>query len=319
MVLSGEVELKSAQDFNAAVPLASVMSPSMLALVVIDANNPSHKAVSTINGGIQHALRLGLNNKAVLEHLIWLNSTFGEALKKSIPSQGIPLIPLADHALTHGDDCHGRTIVASEKLLDELKQDLSQVADGEAAIQYIADCPPFFLNLWMAATKCILSAVENTAGSSAITSIGGNGIDFGLQVAGLPGRWFTTPASVPIASYMEGMSAENGLGAIGDSAIVDAFGLGAMAVNFSEAQQKAFESLLPDDAQSLPEKLLSQAHTSFINNAVRFGLSAEQIVNQNTSLVISLGVIDINGEKGRIGGGIYQPPIDLFMDAYKAL
>ena len=319
MVLSGEVELKPAQDLNAAVPLASVMSPSMLALVIIDENNPSHKAISTINGGMQHALRLGLNNKSVLDHLIWLNNTLGEALRKSIPSQGIPLIPLADYALTQGDDCHGRTIVASEKLLEGLKQELSQVADGEAAIQYIADCPPFFLNLWMAAIKCIFSAVEDTPGSSAITSMGGNGIEFGLQVAGLPGRWFTTPASVPTASYVEGMSDKNGLGAIGDSAIVDAFGLGAMAVNYSQAQQKAFDSLLPKDAQSLPEKLLNRSHTYFKKSGIRFGLSAEQIVNENTSIVISLGVIDIDGEEGRVGGGIYQPPIELFNNALIAL
>ena len=52
-----------------------------------------------------------------------------------------------------------------------------------------------FLNLWMAATKTIMLAANGITGSSLITGMGGNGIRMGLQIAGLPGRWFTELAS----------------------------------------------------------------------------------------------------------------------------
>ena len=319
MILAQEVHLKPAQDLRVVVPLASVLSPSMLVHVVMDEDNPHLKAFSTINGGMQHALRLGLSSDKVLEHLKWLNGTFGEILREAIPEAGIPLIPLADYGLSRGDDCHGRTIAATAQLLEQLKTNLSLIEHREEAIKYIAECAPFFLNLWMAATKCILLAANGIAASSMITTIGGNGIDFGVQLAGLPDRWFTVPATPPAAIYNPGLSDRNGLGAIGDSAVVDALGLGAMAISFAAEQKKGFAPVLPDDALRLPQRLLGRKHAEFRQTGILFGTAARQMTQLNTSMIISLGVIDVEGEKGRVGGGIYRPPLELFSKACEAL
>jgi hypothetical protein len=319
MILAEEVKLLPAQSLGVVVPLASVLSPSMLVHVVEDENNTHLKAFSTINGGMQHALRLGLSNDSVLEHLRWLNGEFGAVLAKAISGAGIPLLPIADHGLGHGDDCHGRTIAATAELLEQLATRLATLDGGAAATAYIAASFPFFLNLWMAATKCILLAANGIEGSSLITSIGGNGIDFGMQVAGQPGRWFTVPAAAPAAIYNPGLSEINGLGAIGDSVVVDAFGLGAMALVFAPEQQKGLEPVLPDDALQLPQRLLGRAHTGFTQTGALFGTAARQIVDLQTSPLVALGVIDIDGEKGRVGGGIYRPPLELFSHACRAL
>ena len=319
MLRSGEVALRPAQDFGVVVPLASVLSPSMSVHVVTDRNNSDIRAFSTINGGMQHALRLGLSNDQVLQHLRWLNGPFSETLRKSIPVDGVPLIPLADHGLNQGDDCHGRTIAATAKLLDEIKVGLSSYAGGESAIQYINESPPFFLNLWMASTKCMMSAAKDVAASSVITAIGGNGIDFGLQLSGLTGRWFTVPAAPPAAIYADGFSEQDALGAIGDSAVVDALGLGAMVVNLAPEQQKGLGPVLPDDARDLPQRLLGRRHEAFEQSGILFGLPARRIIQLQTSLIISLGVIDVDGENGRVGGGIYRPPLAVFSQACAAL
>ena len=118
---------------------------------------------------------------------------------------------------------------------------------GRAFTRFHGGSPSLFLNLWMAATKCIMKAAEGVEGSGLITAAGGNGRDVGIQVSGLAGCWFTAPASPPKGS-VQGVPADRALGAIGDSAIVDAYGLGAMAVNLSPGQQKAFEAVLPVDA-----------------------------------------------------------------------
>ena len=319
MLLAGEVILKPAQDLGAVVPLASVLSPSMSAVVVTDENNRQLKAVSTLNGGMQHALRLGLCNPDVLEHLRWLNGAFSEILQEALPEYGIQLIPIADFGLSRGDDCHGRTMASSARLLEQLRSSLVANKHGNQALEYIANSPPFFLNLWMAAVKSIMEAARGIEGSSVVTAIGGNGIEFGLQLAGLPDRWFTVPALPPNAVYNPGLSSDNALGAIGDSAVVDAFGLGAMALNFAPEQRKLFSPVLPYDAQTLPKALLGKTHKGFVRNEVLFGMTARQVLEQNKCLLISLGVIDIDGKQGRVGGGIYQPPIKLFSDACKAL
>ena len=319
MIVAEDVILKPAQDLGTVVPLASVLSPSMLVHVVADENAPESKAFSTINGGMQHALRLGLSNDDVLEHLKWLNGTFAETLREAIPEQGIPLIPLAEHGLLHGDDCHGRTIASTERLLAQLEDDLASQSNGDEAIQYIADSPPFFLNLWMAATKCIMLSANGIAASSMVTSICGNGIEFGVKLAGMPERWFTVPALPPAAVYGDGLSEKNALGAIGDSAVVEGLGLGAMAVSFAPEQQKGFAPVLPDDALDLPQLLLGTKHSQFTETGILFGTATREILRENTSMIISLGVIDIDGEKGRVGGGIYRPPLELFAAAYEAL
>ena len=315
MLLSGEVMLKPAQDLGAVVPLASVLSPSMSAVVVTDENNRQLKAVSTLNGGMQYALRLGLCNPGVLAHLRWLNGVFSEILREAIPEDGIHLIPIADFGLCKGDDCHGRTMASSARLLEQLKSRLAANKHGNQAVEYITSSPPFFLNLWMAATKSIMEAAKGMVGSSVITAIGGNGIEFGLQLAGLPGRWFTVLALPPDAVYNPGLSSDNALGAIGDSAVVDALGLGAMALRLAPAQQNLFGPVLPHDTLTLPNQLLARTHGGFVRNEVLFGLTARRVLEANNSLVISLGVIDIEGKQGRIGGGIYRPPLQLFSAA----
>ena len=315
MLLAGEVTLKPAQDLGAVVPLASVLSPSMSVVVITDENNRQLKAVSTINGGMQHALRLGLCNPDVLNHLRWLNGVFSEILQEVINEDGIQLIPIADFGLSKGDDCHGRTQASTGRLLEQIKSRLLVDAHTRQVVDYIANTPPFFLNLWMAAVKTIMEAAKGLETSSVITAIGGNGIEFGLQLAGLPERWFTVPAAAPNAVYNPGFSSNNALGAIGDSAVVDAFGLGAMALGFAPAQQKLFSPVLPEDTLTLPKQLLARTHSGFVRNEVLFGMTAARVLEANSSMLISLGVIDIDGKQGRIGGGIYQPPVQLFSAA----
>ena len=318
ILLNGDVALKPAQDLGAAVPLASVLSPSMSVTVVIDENNPHLKGVSTINGGMKHALRLGLCNPDVLDHLRWLNGAFSEVVREAVSQEGISLIPIADFGLSEGDDCHGRTQASTSRLLEQLRNRLTGIAHARQAIDYIENTPPFFLNLWMAAVKTIMEAAKNLEGGSIITAMGGNGIEFGIKIAGLPGRWFTVPAAAPDAVYNSGVTSKNALGAIGDSALVDAFGLGAMALKFAPAQRQLFGPVIPHDALTLPEQLLARSHSGFVWNEVMFGLTATRVLETNSSLIISLGVIDIEGKQGRIGGGIYRPPVQLFSAACQA-
>ena len=72
MIAGGEIVLRPAQDRGVMMPLASVLSASMLLQVVADAGEPGRKAFAPINGGSGPALRLGLPGQPVLDHARWL-------------------------------------------------------------------------------------------------------------------------------------------------------------------------------------------------------------------------------------------------------
>jgi hypothetical protein len=111
------------------------------------------------------------------------------------------------------------------------------------------------------------------------------------------------------------MPDDRALGAIGDSAIVDMAGFGAMAMSYAPAQHEVLGGYMPDDGLDLPELLLRKVHPGFGDLEFRTGLCAGDVVASGRSPVISLGILDIQGTAGRLGGGIYRTPMQPFAAA----
>lgn len=314
LLRSGEIVLQPAQDHGAVVPLASVLTRSMAVQVVADGKAPSRRRFSPLNGGSGPALRLGMAGPAVVEHLRWLNGPLADYLAGALREE-IALIPLADAALAEGDDCHGRTPAATALLWRRLSAKAVAPAEIE---KFIAEGPSFFLNLWMAACKCILSGAEGVAGSSVVVAIGGNGLETGIKTATQPQTWTTAPAAPPSGRLEPGFGDGDRLGAIGDSAVVDALGMGAMALHYAPAQAAALASFMPAPSQELSARLFALAHPGFQRSPLRIGLPAAR-VGGDRALAISLGIIHREGRHGRIGGGVFVPPPALFSIAASAV
>ena len=316
MIQTGEISLQPAQDHGVVVPLAAVVSSSMPLHSVYDAWRGKLRCFAPINGGPKPSLRLGLCDQTVLDHIRWLNTTLCDALETGI-GEGIDMVALAAEGLSSGDDCHGYTPAAGAALVHELHHRSRRPFSDEVAA-FLASAPSLFLNLWMAATKVMMRAAEGTTGAGMITAAGGNGRDMGIQVAGLPGQWFTTHADPPSGDLGE-LPPGRAMGAIGDSAIVDAFGLGAMAFAHSPAQMQAMASYLPTDIAHLNAAICLERHPSFKGMDQRFGCSVRTIDDSGRSPLISLGIIDTRGELGRLGGGLYELPIQMCHEAERAL
>lgn len=313
-ILSGEIVLAPAQDFNVVTPLAGVVSASMWLHNVADRSNRAVAAHAPINGGNGPAMRLGLFSEAVVDHLHWINGPFAQALGDALEGD-IDLVAIAALSLEQGDDCHGRTIAGTRELLAKLS---GRIPVGNEARTFIENGPSVFLNLWMAACKCMLSAADGQPGCSLITAAGANGAATGIQVAGLPGQWFTAPADPPNGDLGD-FAPDRALGAIGDSAIVDAAGFGAMAMSYAPAQREGLGPYMPDDGFERPHTLLGGVHPGFGTLALRTGLCARTVVEAQTTPVISLGIVDRAGTDGRLGGGIYDSPAAPFEEAVHAL
>ncbi len=304
-----EILLSPAQDSRVVVPLAGVVSSSMRLHEILDPLLDTSRVFAPINGGSGPAMRLGMFNEDVVAHLHWINGEFCEVLDKCLTHE-INLLPIAIHALANGDDCHDHTPAATSRILQLLAGDISQY---KKSYEFLQNSPGFFLNLWMAACKLMCLIASGYYKSSLVASAGANGIEMGIQVSHMPDLWFTAPAAPPQGN-LGAFPQNRALGAIGDNAIVDACGFGAMAIEHSAHQKELLEQYLPPNWIGTASKILSTQHPEFRSINFRTGLLARNVVETNKSPIVSLGILDKEGVEGRLGGGIYEIPFQLFQE-----
>ena len=318
MIKAGEILLKPAQDRSTVTPLAAVVSASMPMHRVVDIASPQNRIYAPINGGSRPAMRLGLRSMDVVEHMRWLNGPFADLLREGLAQQ-IELVPIAADALRAGDDCHGRTPVGTKLLMDILESNVAGGITDAGTREFIDTSASIFLNLWMAASKCLMMSASAVAESSFVTAAAGNGVDTGIQISALPGQWFQAPATPPKGRFDTDLPADRALPAIGDSTVVEGLGLGAMSIHLSPVQETNLGDFLPEDYRSRGARLMCGSHPGFGELDCKLGLTARFAVEQQQGPIIGLGMLDITGEKGRLGGGIYDMPVNVFAQAMSAL
>jgi hypothetical protein len=312
LVQARDIVLEPAQDYGVVVPLAAVASPSMAVHVIADLTFGGPPCYAVINEGPAPALRFGVTDTAVLAKLRWLNSEFASWLRQAIARSPIELLPIIDAALALGDDCHSKTVAGTTLLLAELGA--GQDKPGGRIGRFLARADGFALNLWMGAVAMAMRSARGVPGSSLVTAAGGNGSTFGVQVSGFPGRWFCHPAGPPAAP---GPLRAAGLPAIGDSAVLDCFGLGGMALDRAPDVAALLARCIPDDAAHR-SGTLARVHPAFASTRRRVGLLAQRVAEAGPPLIV-LGVLDANGQLGRLSGGLYSPPAGLFAEICQAL
>ena len=146
----------------------------------------------------------------------------------------------------------------------------------------------------------------------------GNGDAFGIQVAGLPGRWFTGLAVAPAIAQATPEVAASSLGAIGDSALVDLLGFGAMTTLAVPRGPAAFLAAWPLEADT-PNTLLGHAHPGFALTRPRLTVNTSRVLSSGRQPLISLGVLDKAGQRGRLDAGYFRVPLELFSNAKASL
>jgi hypothetical protein len=109
------------------------------------------------------------------------------------------LKPLMAQALHMGDELHNRNAAASGLMFKRLTLSLlgSKLDSGviKRALAFVAGNDHFFLNLSMAACKSMSDAAHGVPGSSMVTVMARNGVNFGIRLSGTGDRWFQAPAN----------------------------------------------------------------------------------------------------------------------------
>ena len=310
LILAGRVRLQSAQDHDLLVPLAGVLSPSMTVVTVADAANPARRKHCALNEGNQHATRLGRADPGLTAHHRWLNGPFTEWLTTRL-TEPVDLFPILRAALAAGDDCHARTLAGSAAIVELLLDPARAGTPAPAAAQtFLNSAGAFALSLWMATAALCLAAAEGTAGSQIVTRAGGNGRRFGWQSAGKPGVWNLATAPVPQGSVEPSATGSHAIGALGDSAVVDFFGLGGQALAGAPALRDALAAHLPPDWRDRGMACLGPAHAGAGLAACATDAAACTAVGKGP--IILIGMIDAAGRMGRIGGGVIDVPAAVF-------
>ncbi|SMF37176.1 Protein of unknown function [Tistlia consotensis] len=297
---AGEIRLAPAQDIGLVTPLAFVVGPSVFCLEVRDACAPERRAFSPLNDGpLPDALRLGGGRPAGRAILRELTAAVGPDLAARLAGP-LPLLPVIARGLAGGDELHGRLTAAQEAVPGFFGGPLAPASEA-----YLARASQFVLNVLMAAAALMIGAGAGIAGSDLVVASGGNGRDLGWKLAGEPGRWRTAPATRPVGPRLPGHEASSPLPAIGDSAVLDALGLGAACLRFAPELGAGLRGFVD------PAYYGVEAHAAFVGphpalpfEGLKLGLD---LTRTRRCLGIMLGMVGAQGE-GLVGRGIAPWP-----------
>jgi len=330
LAASGRVALDPCHEHGAVGPMAGIISPSMPVWVV---ENTSHgnRAYCNLNEGLGKVLRFGANSPEVLDKLRWLGTEFFTAMQTAVRRLEDPdLKPLMAQSLHMGDELHNRNAAASGLLFKRLtlallESDVDRDVVGRV-LGFVASNDHFFLNISMAACKSMSDAAHGVPGSSMVTVMARNGVNFGIRLSGSGDQWFQTPANPVDGLYFPGYSVADAAADLGDSAITETNGLGGFAMAASPAIVQ-FVGGTPADATANSRRMLSitlGSNPAFTLPALNFGgtpagIDARLVADSGVLPIINTGIAHRRAGVGQIGAGITTAPMECFNDAIAAL
>ena len=330
LVERGGVELEPCHHHGAVGPMAGIISPSM-PLFVVENKAAGNRAYCNFNEGLGKVLRFGANGPEVIARLRTIAATVAPTLRAVLARTGeVELKPLMAQAINMGDEVHNRNVAATalfiKRIAPALIDDDATRDAARATFAFIAGNDHFFLNLSMAACKAMCDAAAGVPGSSMVTAMARNGVNFGVRLSGTGETWFEAPANPVDGLYFPGYSIADAAADLGDSAITETAGVGGFAMAAAPAIVK-FVGGTPTDAihHSLRMRAITLGvNPSFTLPALDFaaaavGIDARKVADNGVLPVINSGIAHRQAGVGQIGAGVTSAPMACFTAAVKAL
>jgi hypothetical protein len=242
----------------------------------------------------------------------------------------VDLKHLLAQALQMGDEGHNRNRAGTSLLFRELAPAIVRATeDREKAarvLEFVNGNDHFFLNLSMPMGKCMLKAAEGEPLSSLVTVMARNGTDFGIQLASMPGRWFTGPAEQVRGLYFPGFTETDANPDIGDSAVTETAGFGGFAMAAAPAIVQ-FVGGSAEDALATTRamrRITLGVNPGFAIPALGFagsptGIDLRLVEEKNLLPRINTGIAHRDPGVGQVGAGLVSPPWEAFHAALEAL
>ena len=333
LAAAGGVQFAPNHHFGAVGPMTGCTTRTM-PLLVVENKTHGNRALCMINEGLGKVMRFGGNDAEVLARLAWLRDVLGPLLGQSLRAAGgLPLTPVIARGLSMGDEMHQRNVACSSMMVRQLAPHLARAAVGNLAVdlprvfEFMGGNDQFFLNVAMAMGKSMLDPAKGIANSSLVTAMCRNGTNFGIRVAGLGERWFTAPVEMPQGLYFAGFSEADANPDIGDSAILEAIGLGAFAMAAAPAVAGFIGAGGFQDAVAYSHamsEITAGRNPKWAIPALEFagvatGIDIRRVVETGIAPAINTGIAHRLAGIGQIGAGVSRAPLACFEQALLAL
>lgn len=328
---SGKIKFLPCNDYNIVGPMTGITSYSM-PLYVVENKTYGNFSYSTINEGMGKVLRFGANSAEVVTRLKWLEEDLAPLFKQAILlSGGLNLKNLIAQAITMGDELHMRNAATAALYVRFLAPYLAEVCNDQAVLarvlKFIANNnEQIFLNLAMAAGKATMAAAHNIEKSTLVTVMARNGVEFGIKVSGLGNKWFTAPANKITGLYFPGFSEDDANPDLGDSAIMETYGLGGFAMAAAPAIIRFLGTGTADDAFAYTQEMYEitmAENRQFVMPNLNFrgtptGIDIIKVIESGLEPIINTAISHKEPGVGMIGAGMARAPRAAYLDALMA-
>lgn len=328
MVLDGRIRIESAQDHACGCAACMVVSASMPVIVAEDPVFGGAGYAPIHPGPNPKVLRWGLYDKEVERDLQWMRDDFGPALGAAVRAAGgIDIVNVLAKTAGMGDENHNRQPAASMYLaLQVIPAFLTvQHPQRDGMIRFLAENDRFFLHVMMAGVEALTVKAKEIPLSTVMAGMGGNGVTFGIQLAGTGNRWYTAPAPVIEGMFLKPTTTKDDLlGYLGDSCITEVYGLGGMSSIAGPAYAR-FTGATFADAKDRTERAraVSLGEHTFAPipwddfRGFPVGIDARKVVGYNI-LPISHGGSALK-TGGQAGAGAAELPLECFKAALRGI
>ena len=326
LILKGDIKIKSAFDFNAVGSGVGIISASVPLLVSEDRRTGIRAGVfpheSKFGGGF---CGWGLYSEQIKENLLYIGNELLAPISERLEEcGGVYMKPIIAGGLEMGDENHSSQTAVDALFIREIIPLALKCKNADELLTYFAQTPRFFHNFCPSASSAAILSADGIEGSPVVTAAGGNGVEYGIKVSGIPGEWFTAPSPMIRGTYMvEGASIENQLPWIGDSSVVECAGLGGLLSAASPKvcswrgdtykdgirTTKQMRKICTTENENYRIPNLDFAHTPV-------GIDIFKVRSTGILPVIDGGMIDRNG--GWMGAGCAEIPYSCFEQACSA-
>lgn len=331
LAASGDIEFDPCHHHDTVGPMAGIVCPSM-PMIVTENEVTGQKAFNSLNEGIGKVLRMGAYDDEVIERLKWMEKVLGPVYQKAIRKAGrIDLKNIMAQAIQMGDELHNRSRAASYILFTKTAPYILETLDQQKlpetieALKFMEANIHTFLGFAMSSAKVSLMAAENVEESSMVTVMARNGTDWGIQLSGMGRQWFTCQSPVPEVLLFPGFTKEDVGRDIGDSAIMETYGIGGCALAAAPAivqfvggtYDLAVSKTMDMYEISLGENNIYQI-PSMNFRGTPTGIDALQVIKKNLPPFIDTGVAHKDPGIGQVGAGLCDAPMEVFKKAVVA-
>jgi hypothetical protein len=321
----GTIRLEPNHHHRMVGPMAGTITPSMWVWVVENRTFGNRASCRQVESRQQ----FGQYSSEALSGLETWRDVWAPALQTAVRSMdGLPLKPIITKALQMGDELHNRPVAASSLFANAmsiplLKSGLPQEQIA-ATLGYLGGHELLFLGLSMAAAKSIADPARDIPFCTGVTAMARNGTEFGIQVSGLDGEWFTAPAPEVKGLFLPGYSEGDEGRDIGDSAITETVGWGGFVLG-GAAGILSFVGGTPDEALAYSRQMrqitIGQS-PDYLIPALGFegtavGIDIRKVVKTGVLPIIDTAMAHKEPGHPIVGAGLVRPPMECFKKAVK--